>query len=323
MRRVVVALALIAALIVPGAARAQGTPPPPPLPAGGKLKLSVSKVQRDRARSVALTGARWRVRGSISVYAAGQTVTVRFYRHGRKLLAKRLSVKRSGKRGTFKLGFTSRKAGRITVRATHLATPEQVKLVARRVRVDVLDAHVGPGASGPVVRILQRRLAGLHYAVPQSGAFDEGTARAVIAYRKVNGLARIPVADKTVLRRVFRGAGTFHPRYPRHGKHIEADLSRQVIALIRGSKVQRIYPTSSGAPGSPTVLGSFRFYSKTPGTNAKGMVNSSYFIRGYAVHGYASVPIFNASHGCLRVPIPNAIAIFDWISIGDRIDVYP
>jgi lipoprotein-anchoring transpeptidase ErfK/SrfK len=47
------------------------------------------------------------------------------------------------------------------------------------------------------------------------------------------------------------------------------------------------------------------------------MVDSAYFIRGYAIHGYVSVPNFPASHGCLRVPIRYARAIFDWVRIGD------
>ena len=55
---------------------------------------------------------------------------------------------------------------------------------------------------------------------------------------------------------------------------------------------------------------------------AKGMVHSSYFIRGYAIHGYASVPNYPASHGCLRVPIPNAAQIFNWVDIGDPIYLY-
>jgi lipoprotein-anchoring transpeptidase ErfK/SrfK len=64
-------------------------------------------------------------------------------------------------------------------------------------------------------------------------------------------------------------------------------------------------------------------YSKTPGTNAKGMVDASYFFRGYAVHGYFEVPAYNASHGCLRVPIPDARSIFNWIRFGDAVTVYP
>jgi lipoprotein-anchoring transpeptidase ErfK/SrfK len=71
------------------------------------------------------------------------------------------------------------------------------------------------------------------------------------------------------------------------------------------------------------VLGRFRVYDKTFGTNSLGMVHTSYFIGGYAIHGYASVPTFPASHGCLRVPVPDARSIFRWLRVGDRVDVYP
>ena len=30
-----------------------------------------------------------------------------------------------------------------------------------------------------------------------------------------------------------------------------------------------------------------------------------------------------ASHGCLRVPIPDALRIFNWLNMGDKIIVYP
>ena len=69
-------------------------------------------------------------------------------------------------------------------------------------------------------------------------------------------------------------------------------------------------------------MGKFSFYLKTPGTNSHGMVDSNYFIGGYAIHGYADVPNYPASHGCLRVPIPNARQIYDWVQIGDPIFVY-
>ena len=59
-----------------------------------------------------------------------------------------------------------------------------------------------------------------------------------------------------------------------------------------------------------------------PGYNSKEMYWSKYFIRGYAIHGYKSVPVFNASHGCLRVPLDDAVSIYNWIQLGDRIDVY-
>ncbi len=137
------------------------------------------------------------------------------------------------------------------------------------------------------------------------GVFDEGTGRALIAYRKMTGLARIAYAGSQVFERLQHGAGRFHVRYPQDGSHVEADLTKQVLAEIEpGGRVRSIYMMSSGKPSTPTVIGHFNVYLKTPGTNSEGMVDSNYFIRGYAIHGYAEVPTYAASHGCLRVPIP-------------------
>jgi hypothetical protein len=120
-----------------------------------------------------------------------------------------------------------------------------------------------------------------------------------------------------------RRAGGFHVRYPGDGRHVEADLTRQVLAEIEpGGRVYRIYTISSGKPSTPTVLGRFQVYLKTPGENSEGMVDSNYFIRGYAIHGYAEVPTYAASHGCLRVPIPDAPAIYAWVRVGTPVDVY-
>ena len=71
-----------------------------------------------------------------------------------------------------------------------------------------------------------------------------------------------------------------------------------------------------------TMLKAYRSWRQyRPGTNAKGMVDSNYFTGGYAIHGYASVPPFAASHGCVRTPIANAAAIFGWLRIGDAVIV--
>ena len=173
------------------------------------------------------------------------------------------------------------------------------------------------------MRVLQAELAGLHFAVPQNGYFDEATGRALIAYRKLTGLERVPYSGQQVFKLLERGAGTFPVRYRGDGRHIEADLTTQVLAEIEpGGAVHAIYTMSSGKPSTPTVLGRFRVYRKEPGTNSHGMVDSSYFISGYAIHGYAEVPIYAASHGCLRVPIPDAESIYGWISYNMPVDVY-
>ncbi len=95
-----------------------------------------------------------------------------------------------------------------------------------------------------------------------------------------------------------------------------------LVEIESGGRVHAIYTMSSGKPSTPTVLGRFRVYRKEPGTNAHGMVDSSYFISGYAIHGYFEVPVWAASHGCLRVPIPNAPSIYGWVQYGMPVDVY-
>jgi peptidoglycan hydrolase-like protein with peptidoglycan-binding domain len=274
--------------------------------------------------AMVLVGKRWRVRGEVAPYVEGQTVVVRFFRSGKKVLAKQVAVTpgASGKAGHFVVPFTTKIPGPITVRATKLASATQLELKANAKQVLVLPLRVTIGSTGEAVRILQRELKALGYVPGRRGVFDERTARAVLAFRKVSGLPRTSVADRVVFGRLASGGGHFKPRFPSHGRHVEDDLSRQVVVLLVGKRVERIYPTSSGKPSTPTILGHFRFYSKLAGYNAKGMYFSNFFIRGYAIHGYHDVPVYNASHGCLRVPIPDAYAIYQWVRIGDRIDVY-
>lgn len=330
MRRLIV-LSSLAALVAAAPAAAQDQPAPapqptpeqtpPPAPAGGRMTVVTDRVGKD---ATVLVGQRWRVRGEVVPYVEGQKVVVRFFRSGRKILAKEAAVRpgASGKAGHFTVPFTTKLAGTVTVRVTKVASPTQVGLKAAARRVLVLPSHVGIGASGEAVRLLQRKLRALGYVPGRRGVYDARTGRAVLAFRKVSGLARTYVADRTVLHRLASGGGRFKVRYPSHGRHVEADLSKQVIALINGRRVERIYPTSSGKPSTPTVLGHFRFYSKSPGFNAEGMYFSNYFTRGYAIHGYHDVPVYNASHGCLRVPIPDAYAIFQRVQLGEQIDVY-
>ncbi len=297
-------------------------PPPADAPAPpkvGRLRLSVERTQARRV----LAGDRWIVRGSLRPYVPGQQAVVRFYRGGRKISARRVRIARAGtSAGRFRLGFSTRRPGRITVKASHRATAELATAVAPAVRVEVVARRASPGARGLAVRVLQARLARLGYVVGRRGLYDDRTARAVMAFRKLTGMARAFDASEEVFARLARGQGAFRVRHPRHGRHVEADIRRQVLALIDRGRAVRIYPTSSGAPATPTILGSFRVYLKTFGTNAKGMVHSSYFIRGYAIHGYASVPPFPASHGCLRVPVPDAASIFSWVRHGTIVDTY-
>ena len=323
-RRPVIAVVVLAATtVLPVPALAQDPSPSAPVSSAVQTQMQLELKGVGGSRSTVLTGSRVRIRGIVGVFVADQTVTVRVFRDGRKVLTRRVAVApHPTGSGRFELTYRMRRVGRVVVRAVHRPTPALDALAAVARSVDVLPRQVGPGSTRGAVRSLQRRLRGLGYVVGSPGSYDARTARAVLALRKVVGAKRTSTASPAVMRTLARGGGAFPVRHPEHGRHIEADLSRQVIALIAGGQVRRIYPISSGTPSTPTVIGAFRVYSKTPGTNAKGMVDAAYFSGGYATHGYASVPTYPASHGCLRVPISDARNLFNWILIGTRVDVY-
>ncbi len=259
------------------------------------------------------------VRGRVQPAVPGEVLTLYAVR-GRKASKTVRRRVRAGGRFTFK--FKVGGTGQLRLVVKHRASAGQIAFRTRSRRISVVDWQAGAGERGVKVLLLQRALLDQGYATPVTGYYDDATARGVLAFRKVNELGRDGYASKPVYAMLARGRGAFTLRYPKAGKHVEFDWSRQVLVLARGAKPYRTYHTSSGTPATPTVFGSFRFYLQTPGTNAKGMVHSSYFIGGYAIHGYASVPNYPASHGCLRVPIPNALQIFNWIDVGDRIFTY-
>jgi hypothetical protein len=330
--------AATAALVPAAAASAAVTSPPAtptpapatPAPAApitpsaapGQIKLVIQQAFGKPAFVIA--GGRMVVRGIVIPYVGGQKVKVSIYREGRKVEVKTVSVLAIGNgAGQFHLGYSSASAGLVQVRAVHYATPEQAAFAGRSEGVHFASPNLGSGSRGPSVRLLQSELNAMHFVVPLNGVFDEATGRAVIAYRKMTGQARVASTNQKIFELLQRGAGTFHVRYPGDGRHVESDLTRQVLAEIEpGGRLRALYTMSSGKPSTPTVVGHFNVYSKTFGTNSDGMVDSNYFIRGYAIHGYHEVPTYAASHGCLRVPIPNAASIYDWVHQGTPVDVY-
>jgi L,D-transpeptidase catalytic domain len=323
-RRAAIAHAVASAPAQSPAASAPAPTSPAPSPAvvSGQLRLVVQRASGNPPFVIA--PGRMVVRGIVVPYVAAQRVKLSIYRDGRKVEVKTVPVLAVGTgAGQFQLEYSSARTGLVQVRAVHYATPGQGEFAGRSEKVRFASPDLAAGAQGASVWLLQSELSALHYVVPLSGVFDGATARAVIAYRKLAGLQLVGSTNTELFKLLQRGVGSFHVRYRSDGRHVEADLTRQVLAEIEpGGHVRAIYTMSSGKPSTPTVIGRFSVYSKTPGVNSEGMVDSNYFIRGYAIHGYAEVPNYAASHGCLRVPIPNAASIFGWVQLGTRVDVY-
>jgi hypothetical protein len=243
---------------------------------------------------------------------------------GRRLIkSDRLRIKPSanGRSGAFTEKIKSTGTGVLHVRATHTRTPQMLGFMAQR-GVASVAAHAGFGARGTFVDLIQQRLAAVHIYLPQTGVYDQQTGLAVDAYHRLLGRGTSQNLDPGTTSALLHGEGRFTVHDPGGGTHAEGNLSKQLLALINGSKVSAIYPISSGKPSTPTILGHFHVIERTPGYLPDGMYYSNFFYGGYAIHGYDPAPDYPASHGCMRLPIVDAISVFNWLNYGDVVDVY-
>ena len=181
----------------------------------------------------------------------------------------------------------------------------------------VVEPTLGPGSRGPSVLALEQRLAALHYAVQVNGVFGDDDTEALYAFQKIEGLPRTGIATPVVWRRLAT-ASTPRARYA--GSHIEVDKGRQVLFVVRGGKVALVVAVSTGATGN-TPLGEWHVYRKVAGFDWV-LYYPSYFLRGFAVHGYPDVPPYPASHGCVRIPMWVAQTVYGEIPEGSAVYIY-
>jgi hypothetical protein len=262
------------------------------------------------------------VSGTVQGFAPGQKIELvasvgpRVFRRERLLLARR------GLHSHFQTTLYAPRAGHVSIRLYH-ARDRRMLSFERWLGYTALDNQVGVGSTGRYVELVQQQLQSLHLFIPQTGVYDLGTELAIDAYDRLIGKGEGHMTlDPSTATDLLDGVGAFHVRYPSQGQHAEGDLSDQVLALVNGSKVQWLFPISSGKPSTPTILGNYQVYRKQPGYLPDGMYFSDFFVGGYAIHGYDPAPDYPASHGCMRLPIVDAIPAYDWIQMGDWVDTY-
>jgi len=193
------------------------------------------------------------------------------------------------------------------------------------------------GSRGAAVLTLQQRLAALRYfdAGPANGVFGPGTYHAVIAFQKVQGLARDGVVGPATWARLAKPYLPA-PRYRLATASLEVNLAKQVIYYVRNGSIQRIIDASTGSGAwyysqgrwarAITPTGRFRIYSRYSGGWQPGPLGSmyrpNYFYSGYAVHGMTSVPAYPASHGCVRMTVPAMDRMWSSLWVGMPVAIY-
>jgi hypothetical protein len=263
------------------------------------------------------------VRGSVTPYVPHQHVVVTFYLNGHELSERNVAIRAGGGvAGTFKSSIVVRENGRYAVSAKHEATAVLGADGTVRKSWKVRFPALHKGECGKVVRAFKGEMGKMGYASGGGSCFNGRLGREVLAYRKVNGMDRNQKASATLVKKVFAGKGGYHVKYPGAGEHAEVSLSKQVLVLTRGEVPFAIYPVSTGKSSTPTITGHYTFYRREPGYNSHGMYYSFYWHNGYAVHGYAEVPNYPASHGCVRTFIADQPRIYEQLHYGESIFVF-
>jgi lipoprotein-anchoring transpeptidase ErfK/SrfK len=219
--------------------------------------------------------------------------------------------------GPARVGLSTRRPASFRIRVT-AAGAAGWSPASRVLRTAAVRPRLALGSRGAGVRTLEARLRELHYALPYAdGLFGRETYEAVLAFQKLNDLPWTGRADARLWRALTRARV---PRARYGGDHIEVSKSRQVLLLVRGGRVEQVVHVSTGATGN-TPIGRWHVYRKVIGWDWI-LWYPMYFLRGFAIHGYPSVPAYPASHGCIRVPMwiaPQLSAATRW---GQTIYVY-
>jgi hypothetical protein len=226
-------------------------------------------------------------------------------------------VQRALRRSSVRLPLVTGQPGALRIRVT-LVPRKGFTRARRALETTVVQPNLALGSRGPSVRALEARLRELRYAVRAvDGLYALDTAEAVLAFQKTQGLPWTGRVDARVWQRL-NAARTPRARYA--GNHLEVDKGRQVLLVVRGGRVETVVHISTGATGN-TPVGRWRVYRKVTGWDWV-LWYPMYFLRGFAIHGYPSVPAYPASHGCVRVPMWIAPHLYSTNPFGQTVYVY-
>ena len=188
-------------------------------------------------------------------------------------------------------------------------------------------ANVPVGPAPVDVRGVQKRLQELSY-LPRGaaiGAWDDRTNQAVLAFQGWHGLTRDGIVGPQTTA-ALESAAAPEPRSSGAGRRIEVHRDAGVVLLIDGATVVRAVHASTGGPGYETPAGSYSVFRKEMNSWSVPyqvwLPYASYFNGGIAFHASNEVPQRPVSHGCVRLPVPEAAFVYDFAAVGTSVVVY-
>ena len=280
-----------------------------------EVKVRVQPVLDVSLGDVQLFGSA-RARGRLQPGHTSGTVVMRLKKFGRTVATRRVRLRGSW----FKTHFPIKAPGTYRVVASFDDEDHLAVATSSSARETPLP-RLSDGSRGIYVKRLERRLKQLGYHLDGvNKRFTYKTSDALIAFNKVQGHARVGYVDEGTWR-ALADPVIPKPRYSTPKYHIEVDQTKQVLYVVKRNKVIHILHVSTGA-GAATHDGTFDFDRKLAGYSGHRLYYPSYFDGARAIHGWPEVPTYNASHGCVRVPMWTATWIYQFSEIGDIIKIY-
>ncbi len=140
------------------------------------------------------------VRGVVRPAREGQQVVVTLLRSGHPVETRRATMSADG---SFRATLSVNELGTYRAQAT-LEASDLLKGSARSKADAAPLPNLSSGSSGTFVRLLEKRLVDLHYRLAggADGRYDFRTADAVVAFHKVQGMARTFTVDEATWRRL-------------------------------------------------------------------------------------------------------------------------
>ncbi len=173
----------------------------------------------------------------------------------------------------------------------------------------------------------QERLAELRFLPTSAVDGKDGyrTQQAVTAFQAWEGLERDGVVGPMTTA-ALNDAKKLQPGKSGPARRIEVYRDKGVALLINHDKIKRAIHVSAGRPGYDTPTGTYSVFRKELSSYSIPfsvyLPLASYFNNGIAFHEYADVPAYPASHGCVRVPEPEAKLMYRYAKIGTTVVVY-
>ena len=183
------------------------------------------------------------------------------------------------------------------------------------------------GAASADTEAIQRRLAKLRYLPKRAvdGVSGYRTQQAVIAFQSWEGLQRDGIVGP-ITHAALEDARRPQPRGSGNEPRVEVFRQRGVALIVNNGRAKRAIHVSTGQSSTPTPAGTFSVFRKEKMSwsypFSQWLPLASYFFQGIAFHEYGSVPAYPASHGCVRVPVPEARYVYRFAKIGTKVVVY-